>query len=266
MNTKISSRLTIITFTHFWKNAPSTELIERTFDSIYSNMDIKGCEHIINYDMKEESVESKEYLNNLINLKNKYNPNIKVTTHGTTDTRRSYIYSGLVKRAKTPYIMLWEHDFILKKKVDLERILDALDNNNNINFIRFNKRKTEPQGRIDKWMEPETNIKDIPLVRFCGYTGNPHIERKNWFIKYCKPLILSIPVKKKNSIERAMNIDIMKRRDEYGIEDTHKFLGSFIYGDIGEDKYVESLEEFKSREAWGDKEPNKEWKERNKDV
>jgi len=260
--TSYKDKITIITFTHLWKNAPKISLIDKTLKSIYSNMDIRNCKHIINFDKKDDSKRSREYLKNLNSLKDKYNRNIEITTYNTIYSKRSYIYTRLVKESNTPYIILWEHDFVLERKIDIKKIIEVMDKCDNINFIRFNKRKTAPYGNIDKWME-EDNRYEIPLVKFCGYTGNPHVERKEWFINYCKPLIHRIKVQKRNSIERAMNIDIMDRRNNFGFSKTHEFLGTYIYGSMNEERYVKSLDEYKSKEAWGGKTPSKEWKENN---
>jgi len=260
MNTETSykDKITIITFTHLWRDAPSTKLIEKTFDSIYNNINIKGCRHIINYDKKEDSEKSNNYYNNLLKLKNKYNSNIEITTYNTNDNKRSKIYSNLVEMCNTPYIILWEHDFILEKRIDIDSIVNSMDKYNDINFIKFNKRENKTYGNIDKWMESDKEH-DIPLIKFCGYTGNPHIERRKWFLRYCKPLINIVFVNKRNSIERAMNKDIMRRRAKFGFDRTHKFLGTYIYGEMNEERYVNSLDEFKSIEAWGSKKPSDKW-------
>jgi len=258
-STSYKDKITIITFTHLWRNAPSTKLIERMLDSIYSFMDIDNCKHIINYDKKGDSEREEQYLKNLNTLKDKFNNNIKITTHNTLSKKRSYIYSELVEKCNTKYIILWEHDFILEKYIDIEKIVKMMDKNNEINYIKFNKRDTHPTNGIDKWLEDENNF-EVPLVKFCGYNGNPHIERREWFLKYCKPLIYNIPILKKNSIERAMNKDIMRRRKRFGFDKTHKFLGTYIYGSVGDKRYVNSLDIYKSKEAWGNKNPNKKWK------
>ena len=264
MSTSYKDKITIVTFTHLWKNAPSTELIEKTLDSIYSFMDINGCRHIINYDKKGDSEREEQYLENLNKLKYKYNNNIKITTYNTISKKRSYIYSEIVEKCDTKYIILWEHDFILEREIDIKSIVECMDKNNDINYIRFSKREIIPQGNIDGWME-EDNTRSIPLVKFCGYTGNPHIERRDWFIKYCKPLIYNVFVQKRNSIERAMNKDIMRRKDKYGFNKTHNFIGTYIYGKIGDDRFVNPSTMYKSREAWGNKKPKKEWKEFNEE-
>lgn len=268
---KINNKLTIVTFTHYWTHAPSTELIEKTFNSIYNKLPIEGCRHIINYDMPEDNEKYREYYNNLVKLKKKYNPNIEIITQSVKHKKRSYIYSEIVDTITTPYILFWEHDFVLLKNINIERIIKSMDKNHNINYIKFNKRKTEPtvskkhpdSVTIDGWLQKESNITDIPLVKTCGYSGVPHIERTEWFKTFCKRLIYNIQVNKQTSIERAMNIWIMFRRKKLGEEKLHPKLGMYILGKIGEDKYVEELHDFKSREAWGSKEPNEEWKAKN---
>lgn len=284
MSATLKDKLTIITFTHCWLYAPSTSLIESTLDSIYNNIKLDGVRHIINFDMKVYDDKSKQYLTNLNNLKEKYNKNIEIHTFNTVYDKRSIVYSKLMELVKTPYILMWEHDFVLEKKLDIEKIINTMDKYQNINFIRFNKRdnisiKEERKGQyqlgdyitylyrpIDYWMETEKDITDIPLIKFCGYGGVPHIERVSWFFDYCNPLIQSKPAVKHNSIERAIHFDIYKKRDELGFEQTHKLLGTYIYGVLGESRYVHSLDEFKSKEAWGNKQPSNAWRQLNEQL
>ena len=263
MSTSYKDEISIITFTHLWKDAPSTELIENMLDSIYKYIDISNCRHIINYDKKGVSEREEEYLSNLQKLKDIYNPNIEITTYTTSHKNRSEIYADLVENCDTKYVILWEHDFILERDIDIQSIIECMDNYSNINYIRFSKRELVAQGNIDKWMVNDTEC-PIPLVKFCGYTGNPHIERREWFLSYCKPLIHKIFVNKRNSIERAMNRDIMSRREKHGFEKTHEFLGTYAYGRLGDKRFVNPSTMFKSKEAWGNKKPKKEWREFNK--
>jgi len=266
----MKDKLTIVTFTHYWTHAPSTELIENTFDSIYSRLSFKGCRHIINYDMPEDNEKYREYYNNLLKLKDKYNSNIEITTQSIKNKKRSYIYSEIVDTINTPYVLFWEHDFILLKDIDITKIVNVMDNNKNINYIKFNKRKTtqtkskigKEHITIDGWLEDE-NIYDIPLTKTCGYSGIPHIERVDWFKSFCKKLIYTIPVKKQTSIERAMNIYLINKRKRFDENILHSKLGLYIYGNIGDGRIVEEITDFKSRVAWGSKEPNKEWREIN---
>jgi hypothetical protein len=244
-------------------------------------MNIRECRHIINYDMKEHEEKHRKYLYNLHKLKEKYNNNIEITTLNTLKDKRAVVYSKLVRKVRTPYILMWEHDFILERVIDLNKIVDSMDKYKSINFIRFNKRDNYPIERVDigkfklgnyytsfyrpldYWMKEETNIKDIPLIKFCGYGGVPHIERREWFNRYCRPLITLNPAEKHNSIERAVNFDIYEKRQLLGFDRAHEMLGTYIYGRLGDKGYVKSLDEFKSREAWGDKKPSKEWLEFN---
>jgi len=264
------NKITIITFTHFWREAPSTYLIESMLDSIYSKMDINECRHIINYDMKERTPKHLEYLENLKLLKHKYNNNIEITTYNTLRHKRSFVYIKLVEKCDTPYILFWEHDFILKKAVPILKILDTMDKHNNIKYIRFNKRqnkttqsKDNKHKPIDYWIEKEEDITEIPLLKVCGYGGLPHIEKRDWFLDYCKPLMLNIHIIKQNDLTRAVNKEIYRLRESIGFNETHKQIGTYIYGYMLEDAYVESLDQFKSLEAWGNKTPNKKWRELN---
>ena len=259
-------KLTIVTFTNFWKEAPSTWLIEKTFDSLYKNIEgLKECRHIINFDMKNVDSEQGQYLFNLVKLKEKYNKNIEVMYKNTITKQRSKVYADIVNMIDTPYILFWEHDFILQKSIPLDSIIKVMDSDNGINYIRFNKRENQKASKInsiDGWFEQDP-IKPIPLIKFCGYSGNPHIERTSWFNSFCRPLINNIPVKKKNSIERAMNLYILKEKRKRRPDDIHKEVGSYVYGNIGDSAYVKSLDIYKSKEAWGSKNPSEKWKKHN---
>ncbi len=266
----LKDKVTIVTFTHYWTHAPSTELIEETFDSLYGKLPLKGCRHIINYDMPEVNEKYMEYYDNLWKLRDKYNPNIEINTETVKYKRRSYIYSDIVDTIKTPYVLFWEHDFLLLREIDIENIIQSMDEDESINCIRFNKRKTEPTKPrknpkgipIDSWLEQDNRI-NINLVKTCGYSGAPHIERVEWFKTFCKKLIYSLQVKKKTSIERAINIWLTLQRKRRGEDWVHSKTGIYLYGKMGDNAYIKEITEFKSKQAWGDKAPNEEWKKIN---
>jgi len=266
----MKDKITIVTFTHYWTNAPSTELIDKTFDSLYSRLPLTDCRHIINYDMPENNKKYREYYNNLLKLKDKYNKNIEITTFSIKNKKRSYIYSDIVDTITTPYVILWEHDFVLLRDIDLESIINAMDYHEEINYIKFNKRINKPtinrrdstKKTIDGWLEKEDRY-EIPLLKTCGYSGSPHIERVSWFKCVCKKLIYTIPVNKQTSIERAINKWLFHKRNRFGEKKFHNKVGLYIYGNINDKPYVKEIYDYKSKEAWGNKLPSKTWRKIN---
>ena len=171
--------------------APSSRLIESAISSINTNLDIDK-QFLIGLDHKSDQDISNAYLNNLKLLRKKYD-NVDVThvshtasenvltTYSATEN-----FFNLIDTCKTEYFLLWEHDWVLTKSIDTDKIKLW---ENGIEFLRFNQfvNRQEDPGCIKRlWQDTEG-------LRTDRFSNNPFITSKQvWYEKY-KPLAENIP-------------------------------------------------------------------------
>ncbi len=190
----MKDKVTILTTTHYVastnkqkgyrggnhdRKITNTNLIRSTIEDLYKKIGRNDLEHIISLDHDESNEGSIEYLNNLRELEKEF-PSVKliVTTQGIYHSIKN-----LIDEATTPYYLWFEHDWQFIKDMDLNTLIDTLETDNTVHYIRFNKRFTQNEG-CDSNLWPKKNSK-IPLVGTDGWSNNPYFCRRstalNWY-------------------------------------------------------------------------------------
>tara|TARA_B100000287_G_C20576600_1_gene758698 strand:- start:425 stop:1192 length:768 start_codon:yes stop_codon:yes gene_type:complete len=250
MSEGLNKKVTILTTTHFKASAhrlhktypanhdrrfTHTNLIENTIKHLYKSINCVKLKHIISLDHDDNDVGSNEYLKNLNELSEKYdNLEIIYTTKGIY-----YSIKNLIEEVDTDYYLWWEHDWKFVKNMDLNKLVDVMDKYENINYIRFNKRKTV-RANCDTNLWDVSKYKEINLTGTTGWSNNPYFGRKSKMMEWYDmmdnetsnfhPTIEVI-------LQDKMREDIRK----LGLEEAEKKWGVFIYGKINDEKLVEHL-------------------------
>ena len=171
--------------------APSTLLIETVIENIEKNLELKDIKFLIGLDHKLDVPLSVEYYNNLISFSKRKN-NVEVTSFNTllsskpmTTFTATNNFFNLIKKCQTEWFMMWEHDWVFTKKIDINQI--SIWNDKDIDMLRFNQYPNASRGHPDiVWDEKER-------LRTSYYCNNPFITSKTiWKEKY-EPIAKNIP-------------------------------------------------------------------------
>lgn len=141
------------------------------------------------------------------------------------------------------YLFLVEHDWEFLEDIQLEHIIRAFEENEGLNYMRFNKRpntvfpKPTSTGRTGSeiYCSPIT-LSGIPMCATPNYSNNPHIERmskyRNW---------VDI-VKKRNvhvggnmgagGFEHPLQEQSLDDLERWGQMTRDREWGTFIYGGL----------------------------------
>lgn len=220
--------------------------IERTLNSFQKNVHYSGnYRFLVNIDVKNEY-----YLHNLINFLHKnnidnYRINYDISTklRGLTEAI-TFLYSQVV----TDYYFNLEDDWIFHKKINLDRLIDLMDNNEIIHHIRFNKERTKNYTRLyylsnnhsSEYILPneEIVINDINLVKTYVWSFNPSLVRTS-VMKQMLPITLN---------ENSEKHFCLKYSELFFSSGTY-ILGKIgdppIVSDIGRNKFVSVLKKIK---------------------
>ena len=223
--------------------APSTRLIEAAISSINTNLDIDK-QFLIGLDHKSDQDISNAYLNNLKSLQEKYD-NVDVThvshtasenvltTYSATEN-----FFNLIDTCKTEYFLLWEHDWILTKSMDTDKIKLW---ENGIEFLRFNQfiNRQEDHGCVKKLWKDEKGL------RTDRFSNNPFITSKQvWYEKY-KPLAENIPdwwgINPVDGLDYGAFIEGPIQRYLDNNPDKIDNYKIHLYGDYGDEPFIAHL-------------------------
>jgi hypothetical protein len=243
---KIEKDVTIVITGHFVKN-----YLYYLQYLIYSLPDeLRKCKFLVHYD---ESL-GWDSLSEHIRLKSffrDYNSELNVTL--------SVEYGGLInsinsciKKIKTPYFILLEHDwvFLEKNSIDFKSLADAFNNNFFINAVWFSKDDNTMRG-FDIAVDVENNVTPFDLekrvtqtdlITVCRWSNNPAMFRvskmKEWFTKYIDNGGIGKIHQGQHNVEETMIPIYRKIISENKWEDIRDDWGTFLYGKLGQGPYV----------------------------
>lgn len=252
---------------------PSCGIIEQLFESFDSYL----CELstnvvskpilIYNYPSGTDGGNPYQYKRNLRSFSNKNG--IKLFVIPNCGLRRAILY-GLTK-VETPYVAFIEHDWEFIKDIKTNLLLNIMENNGHVNYIRFNKGENK-EDYYDTIVN-EDDSKPISLCRVSSYSNNPHIARlsiyKEW-IKASRPslshiyrvLRLTEPkltlgymkyvVKEKyinnrvqvsgyDDVEAVLDMKYRFKIQKIGFDQAHSQMGIYLYGQKGAGPFVQHL-------------------------
>lgn len=242
--TKIQQNTTIFITGHFCDNF----LFYLNY-LIYSlPEELKKCRFIIRYDNHENlpNVETqlKHYFYN-----QQSNLNVRIST-GKGGLISSIKYG--LENIQTKYFIHLEHDWVFLKKnsVNFTNLIGALENNEFVNAVWFNKDDNQMRGfeicrdKLDRTtpFDVDKRIKEANLISSVRWSNNPAIYRKEkyieWFNKYINNEFVDIQNQGPHNVEEKM-IPIYRDIVSKNLwEEVRDDWGTFIYGEIGDDPIV----------------------------
>lgn len=134
-------------------------------------------------------------------------------------------YLKIGDKVETPYLLFLEHDWeFIPNNINhsLAEILSWFEDNSQINYLRFNKRRNVPAG-WDTNLAPHDNL---PLVKTPAYSNNPNIVSMNFYDRVAQYIDCE-GASKASGVEREVP--------------DHLCQGNYIYGEMGHKPTVSHL-------------------------
>lgn len=242
----MKDKLTILTTTHYRASAhrfdsnykydhsrstTSTLLIESTIKKLYEFLGTTDICHYISLDHDTNDEGSCVYLDNLNKLPVDYpNINLIVTTTGI----RQSIFN-LINAVQTEYFLWFEHDWHFQRDVNLIDLLQLMDDEKHINYIRFNKRNNIVFNCDSQLVERSFNInnKTIYLCGTNGWSNNPYLGRTdNWKTVWMQFLKNNLGIQH-ITIELELQNEYRRQILEDSFESVLQKWGVYIYDRLG---------------------------------
>ncbi|HJZ56407.1 MAG TPA: hypothetical protein VKE74_15690, partial [Gemmataceae bacterium] len=139
-------------------------------------------------------------------------------------------------RVTTPYLLYWEHDWELRRPIDVRGVLRALRDHPDIRTVRLNKRVTlEAGGDVELRWRPSEG--PVPLVATPCWSANPHFARTETYRSFVLPRCVDGQPLEVPLYEEALHV-----YRERGLPRQHEDWGNCIYGSLGDAAVVGHLD------------------------
>jgi len=245
--------LTIVTTTSPIKTNPSTDLIEKSIQSLYNVKAFIDCKKIIVFDnveeedlsfypnynktlseIKQDYGEFKKNIENLV----KNSPYFKDTKLLFLDSRKGQAWAleEAFKLVDTKYVFLHQHDFVFLEDFDVNGIMKTMDENTSIKVVRACNGENRP-NYFDGPVDSKVNgVSYVPLVRSFRFSDNEHLTTVDYYKEHIFPLVTY----KCFAEHFVMSPDFVQKRNE--IEKNHDVWGIYIYGKMGQKTNLKHLD------------------------
>lgn len=240
----VSSKLTIITLTSPAQCNPRTVLLELTQYSLFKNIpNFQDIPKIIAFDGVKNPEDAERYnaYKEKVQLLAKRHPHFQNTQ--LLFCKEFGHYSGTLKEAlrhvNTEYVFIHQEDLQLLQPLDLSHLLDAMDQNHTIKFVRFNDGINSPgkSNTCDTYMDDYIEGgSSFPLIRTCGWGDHDQIARKDYYENEIFPFIGDV---------KMFPDGIMMGKaahDFYEDPRLHLRWGTYLYGGYGAGPFIYHLD------------------------
>jgi hypothetical protein len=229
-------------------SAPGTKLISTILEQLLSTTDLDQDVKIhIGFDKRKNREIDEQYEINLKQLSSVYS-NLKVIVNESeiddpiTTAPQNFI--KLIDSVKTKYYLFWEHDWIFLKHINFKNILEELDKNNKINWIKFsqfpNNNSIPGVHYIPEELKDKSPSSNIPLLPTTRWSNNPYICRTEVFQKWWKTFIY--PTNDEGGfVEGPLNVFYNYYIEKLGKEKALDIFKCFIYGNWNDTPTVSHL-------------------------
>ena len=223
-NNKNVGILTIIITASFIPSHPSIELVKETINSLLLINMPNDTKIILAHDYSDNNKYS-QYLQNLNNYV-KYNNNITIVKcdrhrHLTGNIRNA------LKDVYSKYLLVVQHDLPFVKQIDIQKIIEDMNENQNIKYIRFNKRKNIKIGfdSVNDIFGEQQKQKNYIYTKTPAWSDNNHI----CLTQYYKDIIMK-ECPDGYPMESKFQGKINKK--------THKKYGTYLFGELNHPKII----------------------------
>lgn len=241
--------VTIIILAHPVKSHPSTELIEKAYNSLAHLGLGKRVKVIIAHDAPKKNLAKDRILDfnhYLENVKIFFKSEVNVTILAN---RKHEFLSGNIKKAlglvKTPFVLIMQHDLAFCSDVNIPALIEVMKSNDHIKHVRFNKRGNSVREGWDFYIKAraefirqfdfQTTKGDLSLLRTLAWSDQNHLTTVNYY----KNLVLPLCGRFKVYPE-----DMLNPFTRPGLFST---FGNYVYGNLSTDATIEDLDGSKGR-------------------
>jgi len=241
--------LTVIILAHPVKSHPSTDLVEKAYNSLTHLGLGSQVKVIIAHDAPKKDLPKDRILDfnkYLENAKKYFESEVNVSVFANPDHE---FLSGNIKKAlglvKTKFVLIMQHDLAFRSDVNIHALIEVMKSNDQVKHVRFNKRSNSVREGWDfyiktraefiKQFDFETKKGNLSLLRTLAWSDQNHLTT----VDYYKNLVLPLCGRFKVYPE-----DMLNPFTRPGLFST---FGNYVYGNYNTEATIEDLDGSKGR-------------------
>ena len=244
-----AASLEIVLFTHVTGKlvhnkalaAPSTGLIERTWDSLQETLKPRAAKISVLFDSRPGPLEA-PYRQNLQRFCRHIGAELVVSQQN--GLRRQWLLAA--DRARSDLVMFVEHDWFFRPTCpEFETVRQAFEAAPEISYVRFSK---HPNLKVPNHPAPAPPERPGlgPVCRMPEFLNQPHMIRRSVLNDLVVPLIQSDEAMdsfndRAGGVEETVNAAITRCEKVFGLPFTLRLFGTFLWGELGAAKQIQHL-------------------------
>tara|TARA_R110000824_G_scaffold139366_7_gene304417 strand:- start:4881 stop:5774 length:894 start_codon:yes stop_codon:yes gene_type:complete len=180
------------------------QMIVETIRQSREKLDLKNVQYYVYPDAKFNRTHPDlmkkyyDYLESIKSLEGLKDTKINIMKD-TRETMRSNWLKFIQEDCETPYMLFLEHDWGFTDPIDVDKIVNIFEKNEQVGYIKFNRfphdNNMRNLGSHNNWdwiFEQEGDLDlELPLFKISFFSGNPHIAR----VKKCKEFYIPEMIK-----------------------------------------------------------------------
>jgi hypothetical protein len=215
-------------------STPSTKMIESVISSFFTNTNLTPDEVqiVVGFDKRIGRDIDDEYRKNLEIMGSRF-PNFKLILNESSSIEAivtaTQNFKNVIFSVETETYMIFEHDRPLISYLDVRPIIEEMQINENINYIRFNEFDNNNDryfNLVENGYNPSNNI---PLIQTFRWSNTPHICKtktfRNWFSTFVYPTH-----NQGGFVEGPLNELISFYMEKIGQDEALRRFGTYVYG------------------------------------
>lgn len=247
MSGDLKASLTIVTATSVLPAHPSTHILESAVDSLGRFGGLTGCRHLVvcdgcsGADMTQAAryAEYKQRLRSLV-AAGRFCTRMELIELPSAAGLPGVILEGCA-RVRTPYVLVYEHDWELARRVDSHGIVRTLMQYRDVHHVRLNKREICESG-WDFVLKPDRRRRQVPLVRTSSWSANPHFSRMSYYRRLILPRLCARVQGGSAGFDEPLCKSLHQEIRYCGFDRAQRRWGVFIYGHLGDPPIVLHLD------------------------
>ena len=208
---------------------PDITMINCVMNSIFKNIKSNFEKNII-ISCDGTDKENEKYNNFIDNLNEKYknNKNISIIVnekkgHLTGNIRNS------IKHVNTKYILFVQHDLVIVKEINVDKVIDDMEKNSKLKHIRLNKRANQKSGWDNTDLFASEIIKqNYNYILTEAWSDQNHFTTKDYYLK--------------NVLSNVEDGTFMENVMDNICKGHHSTFGTYLFGKIDEERYIAHID------------------------
>lgn len=231
-------------------SAPSCALIKHTVEKLFeAQPKMSECHVIVSVDcQKKDGDNGMKYVDNLHKFADESPFNISII-HTKSDGEnleqarnngQIESFMNMTRQVKTPFLLHWEHDWVFTKPYpDMENIIDAMQKNEKMKVVFFNKRTNEKRPADWILQEPQDLVNtELKFLETARYSNNPHIAKREFWQEFL-PTFVKL---NKHKLERLIFFAYRDKIRKIGFEEAHSLFGAYLYGGLNQGATIKHID------------------------